>query len=555
MVLVDVVVRDHGKPVLGLKQSDFRIFEDGKPQNAMVFEEHRATDAREVAQAPELPPHEYSDDPQYAVTSAVDVVVLDALNTPYSDQLYVRHRMLSFLKSIPPGTQVAVFTLASRLRMVQGFGIGPDALAKALRENQSNPQLSPVTTQGYDQAMQDLTNIAQGAGATGSVLASMQQFQADQQRFQLDARVQLTINAMDELGRYLSTIPGRKNLVWFTGAFPPVVIGGGSRMGQGLEQSDYDEQIKKMNALLALARVALYPVDARGLLESSNFTAEANPSNPALLNSTPVGGGQPTLAQNLDAQNASFLELNQEEHDLMKAVAQATGGEAFVNTNGVGEALGEAIENGSSYYTLGYMPENRNYDGSYRDIQVKLEESHYDLEYRRGYYALKDASKETLIPGRISPLIAAMQPGAPELSQVLFRVRVLPADDAAVKSEATAGPAGAMAASLKHAQRYVVDYWIHPEGLQATMLPDGRQQVKVELTEVVYDRTGIRQNYADQGLEVDTPPAEMARAAQEGIHLHEEIDLPEGQSLLRVGVHDLVSGRIGTVEVPVEAGR
>jgi VWFA-related protein len=561
LVLLDVVVRDHGKPVEGLPHSDFRVFEDGKPQQVTIFEEHKATDALDVAKAPTLPPHFYSNDPRYALTSAANVILLDALNTPYTDQVYVRRRMLDYLKTIPPGTRVAVFTLASKLRMVEGFNAEPGSLEKALKESKSNPQTSPVMDPAFDQAMADLGNMEMSGAPSATSVAGMQQFQQDLQEFQMDTRVEMTIDAMDQLGRYLSTIPGRKNLIWFSGAFPAIVMGGG-QMSQVTMGSDYTEQVKKMNALLALARVAVYPVDARGLQGTSTDMAEYTTLNPQLFNSIQTGpggsgggvGGQASEAQTVDSTNAAFLVTNQAEHTAMEIIANGTGGLAYFNTNGVGQALGEAIANGSNYYTVGYTPQNRNYDGSYRAVEVRLEDAHYDLQYRRGYYALNDV-KHPLIQGKVNPLIAAMQRGAPELSQVRFEVRVLPADDAAVKGLAvTPGPAGTMAATLKHPQRYMVDYWINPQGITATTLPDGRSQVKVELTQVAFDREGIRLNYTDAGMEVDLSPANAARAAQEGIRLHQEIDLPEGQSYLRIGVVDMTSGEIGTVEVQLVAG-
>ncbi len=556
LVLLDVVVRDHGKPVQGLTQSEFHLFEDGKPQQVTIFEEHKATDALEVAKAPVLPPHFYSNDPRYVLTSAANVVLLDALNTPFTDQVYVRRRMLAYLKTIPPGTRVAVFTLASRLRMVEGFNAEPGSLEKALQESKANPEVSPVMDPAADQAMTDLTNMQMSGDASSTAVAAMQQFQQDQQQFQYEMRIRMTIEAMDQLGRYLSTIPGRKNLIWFSGAFPAIVMGGG-QLGQVTMDLDFTEQVKKMNALLALARVAVYPVDARGLQGSSMDMAEANPTNPQLFNSIRTGpggagvGGQSTLSQSVDASNAQFLVMNQQEHWVMQMIANGTGGVAYFNTNGVGEALGEAIANGSNYYTLGYTPQNRNYDGSYRAVEVRLEDTHDDLEYRRGYYALNDV-KHPLMQGKVNPLIAAMQRGAPELSQVRFDVRVVPADDAAVKGQApAAGPAGAMAARLNHPRRYMVDYWIRPKDLAAAQLPDGRSAVKVELTQVDFNREGIRQNYTDAGMEVDLSPEHAASAAQDGIRLHQEIDLPEGQNWLRIGVADMTSGQIGTVEVPL----
>jgi hypothetical protein len=37
--------------------------------------------------------------------------------------------------------------------------------------------------------------------------------------------------------------------------------------------------------------------------------------------------------------------------------------------------------------------------------------------------------------------------------------------------------------------------------------------------------------------------------------MHEQIDLPPGPVYLRLGVHDLLSGRIGTVEIAVPGAR
>jgi VWFA-related protein len=121
LVLVDVVVRDKGKPVHGLKAADFHVLEDGKEQRVSTFEEHTAADAVEASAAPVLPPHTYTNVPRYHLTSSANVLLLDALNTPIQDQMWVRQRMLHYLHMIPPGTQMAVFTLASRLRMVAGF--------------------------------------------------------------------------------------------------------------------------------------------------------------------------------------------------------------------------------------------------------------------------------------------------------------------------------------------------------------------------------------------------------------------------------------------------
>src|SRR3569623_99505 len=63
-VLVDVVVSDkNGNPVKGLKQSDFTVLEDGKPQSVAYFEEHSAEELSRRSQKlefPSLPPNVFS---------------------------------------------------------------------------------------------------------------------------------------------------------------------------------------------------------------------------------------------------------------------------------------------------------------------------------------------------------------------------------------------------------------------------------------------------------------------------------------------------------------
>jgi hypothetical protein len=336
--------------------------------------------------------------------------------------------------------------------------------------------------------------------------------------FQAGLGAEFTMDAFTQLARYLSTIPGRKNLIWYTARIPFSLPTGSnatpSGTGATMDIADFSGQMQKMLELLAVARVAVYPVDSRGLA---------------------------THPHNWD-------HLNMDE------IAEVTGGKAYYNTNATGKALPEAIANGSDYYTLAYAPSDHTYNGAPRSITVKLEDNrNCALEYRRGYFADDPAKRDQLMAGRTSPLIDAMQHGSPELSQVTFDVRVLPASDPEVKGEAvTAGPAGMITKDLKHPQRYMVDYWVDPRGLDGKPLPNGLQERDIEVTQVAYGSEGIRENYTDVPLGVRLSPANLEQAQTQGIELHQQIDLPEGRGFLRVGVHDMISGRIGTVEIPVD---
>ncbi|MGC2636288.1 MAG: VWA domain-containing protein [Acidobacteriaceae bacterium] len=587
LVLVDVVVRNKQQPVQGLTQPDFQVREDGKLQNVTVFEEHRATDAMEQAKMPVLPPHMYSNTPQFARTSAVNVLLLDGLNTPLTDQVYVRRRMLQYLATIPPGTRIAVFTLGSKLHLITGFTTNAADIAKALGPGRGHPERSPVLDPDLDNTFNLQESLGQALGVGPLAQAAIQQFISDTENFEVGLREEMTLDALDDIARYLSPIPGRKNLIWFSASFPLRFLQGGADPNMD-PMADYTGQAKKAAELLALSRVAVYPVDSRGLLnvpgtDPSTVAGIANemaaaPAGAQGQGNIGQGGGgntgigsysmdqlsgqaassqgEPGVAGEVEQKNLTFMNDLAWDHFNMDQIAKETGGEAFYNRNALGQIVGEAVANGSSYYTLGYSPVDRNYNGALRQIVVNVESGHYDLEYRHAYFADDPAKAAKWTPGRQSPLIDAMQHGTPPLAQVIFNVRVLPAGDAAVSSDkVTPGGAGALATTLKKPQRYMVDYWIDPRGLDHKRLPDGSVETQVELTEVAYNDEGIRVNYADQGLDLSQSAQQAALAMKGGLPLHEQIDLPAGNVYLRVGVHDLMSGNIGTLEIPVAAAK
>jgi hypothetical protein len=88
----------------------------------------------------------------------------------------------------------------------------------------------------------------------------MRQFEADIAAFQTDLRVQMTLEAMQQLARYLSGIPGRKNLIWFSGSFPIALDPDDTQQDPFEAMRNYSDQIRETAELLSAARVAVYPV-------------------------------------------------------------------------------------------------------------------------------------------------------------------------------------------------------------------------------------------------------------------------------------------------------
>jgi VWFA-related protein len=567
LVLVDVVVTERGNAVHGLDQRRFHIFEDGKEQTIASFDEHQpAAGSATPAPTAALPPDTYTNIPAYPEAPAVNVLLLDALNTPLSDQLEVRRQMILYLGKIPPGTSMAVFTLASRLRLIEGFTTDVAQLTRAVQNKKGGPQASNVLDSESGNGMDNvIAGKEAGAGATNPhgdatagaamdqmALPYMQQFAADVAAFQVDQRVKMTLDAMQQLARYLSGIPGRKNLIWFSGTFPIALTPDASLNSPFSVMRNYEDEIKETSDLLSSARVAVYPVDARGLLSMPSFQASTmGPGRTGL-------GGSSNGVINTDphipiSNTARFAQQNQAEQAAMTQIAEETGGQAYLDTNGLKEAVESAINNGSSYYTVGYAPPG-NFDGQFRKLQLRLDDGGaYKLSYRRGYYADSQDKPSTHNPGEPSLMTTATLPGAPPATQILFLARVLPDTDPLFRdAKLPNAAAGAMSATLKGpVHRYIADLTIAPHTISYTETPDGTHKAELEFVLAAYDAQTTLVNYLDTSIQLNLRDERYARAMATGIPVRLALDLPVGQVSLRIAVRDLAAARAGSLEIPM----
>jgi VWFA-related protein len=566
LVLVDVVVTERGNAVHGLDQRRFHIFEDGKEQTITSFDEHqRAQESAAAARTVALPPNTYTNIPVYPEAPAVNVLLLDALNTPLSDQLEVRRQMILYLGKIPPGTSMAVFTLASRLRLIEGFTTDVAQLTRAVQNKKGGPQASNVLDSETGNGMDNvIAGKAAGAGATNPhgdataeaamdqmALPYMEQFAADVAAFQVDQRVRMTLDAMQQLARYLSGIPGRKNLIWFSGSFPIALTPDASLNSPFSVMRNYEDQIKETSDLLSSARVAVYPVDARGLLTMPSFQASAmGPGRTGLGGTTSTINTDPHIPI---SNTARFAQQNQAEQTAMTQIAEETGGQAYLDTNGLKEAVESAINNGSSYYTVGYAPPG-NFDGQFRKLELRLDDGGaYKLSYRRGYYADSQDKPSTHNPGEPSLMTSATLPGAPPATQILFLARVLPDTDPLFRdAKLPNAAAGAMSATLKGpVHRYIADLTIAPHTISYTETPDGTHRAELEFVLAAYDAQTTLVNYLDTSIQLNLRDERYARAMATGIPIRLALDLPVGQVSLRIAVRDLAAARAGSLEIPM----
>jgi VWFA-related protein len=568
LVVVDVTVSDkNGNPLHDLKREDFTVLENSGPQTINAFEEHvalAASDAIKFPPLPPMPPGVFTNIPPAPINSAVNIMLIDSLNTPYEDQPYLRAQLVNYINHAPPGTSIAIFTLTTHLTMLQGFTSDMEVLKRIVTRQRG--QASPLIAR--TQTGEDSTDIvaANGGGAAAATVAAFQSFQTTLVAARTFQRVQITLDAFEELGRYLGNIPGRKNLVWFSGSFPFNLESDTSlspNSANSFAGSNNESQVRRIIALLAHGRVAVYPIDCRGV--------QASPTTLSEYQGRTTNNGNPS---SFLGDKASFEHNMASEHFTMERLASNTGGRAIMNENDLTKATAQAIEIGSNYYTLSYSPTNANWNGDFRKIEVKLSRQGYSLAYRNGYYAEDPDSPKNVIASATSttpatattagtvPLAsdngrlirAAMMHGAPGATEILYKVRVLPTKDVEdlIAEGNVLSPLGLKKASGRF-RRYIVDFDADAKDMLFPPKPDGGFDCKVEFVVQVYqDLDGQLVNTASRTLIATLSIAQRNKLVYGGFPFHEEVSVPvNGTYSLRIGVHDFNSDHIGAVEVPV----
>jgi hypothetical protein len=228
----------------------------------------------------------------------------------------------------------------------------------------------------------------------------------------------------------------------------------------------------------------------------------------------------------------------------MEQLAADTGGKANYTTNNLNEAMAQAVQDGSHYYTLVYTPPGTKLDGRFHHIEIKLNAGRARLSYRRGYYA--DSPADTKPTG--DPLPPLLANGLPASTQILFQARVLPASP---QPAPDAPRAGGNAKLTGQWTRYKVDLVINPATVALDLAADGTHNGKIEVALVAYDQAGKAANWTGETLGLTLNPASYAQVESAGIHVHLQIDLPQADLSLSTGVYDLTAHNAGTLEIAV----
>jgi VWFA-related protein len=508
LVQVNVVVHDKkGEPVADLKKEDFSIFDKGKEQKVAVF----SMDSIDAAPKPwpALPPNLFSNRQQRAdAPTSVTVILFDGLNTKFQDQAYARKQVIKFIEQIQPHDRVALYLLGSDLRILHDFTNDAGHLAQALAKyhGRISGELDAA-----DPAPRDST----GSDDLDQFLQNSDQVMSD---FYNVNRIRWTLDAMEAIAHHLSSLPGRKNLVWVSGGFP-FTLGlepeDFSPSNPNRERRTFSDETDRVARAMNDASIAIYPVDARGLMTNPASSAARGP---APFN--PRAGARPSIPPR------PFTPAN---HDTMQILAERTGGRAFYNTNDLTGAVRSAVNDAKVTYTLGFYPSNEDWDGKFHDIKVKVDRGGVDVRYRKGFVAFTDhaPSSKQLKDGLHNAITSSL-----EATAVGINARVDVVDQPKPGSLKVIAQVDQTNFVLEQQN----DHWVGA----------------IEIAFVQYAADGKVLNADVQTLSMNLGKERYDDIQKRGLLYSKTVEPIAGTDRLRIVVMDHATGNIGSLQVPVK---
>src|ERR1700722_151659 len=220
VVLTDVTVTDkNGNPVHNLSRSAFHIFDNKNPQDIASFEEHIGAQTTVIPTAAPSAPHTFSNDFLLHPPPVFNVIVLDTVTINIVDQMYLNEQLTHFINALPPQNSLAIFVHGGEFTLLlQNFTTDHSLLLAAIHK--AIPILPMPGAWSYN-----------------------------------------SLQAMQQIAIYLGQLPGRKNVLWFSSGSNLLLRPDASNIPPSIDyyalRVIYDE--------LEASRIALYPIDARGL--------------------------------------------------------------------------------------------------------------------------------------------------------------------------------------------------------------------------------------------------------------------------------------------------
>ena len=519
LVQINVIVNDkHGNPILGLTKDNFSLLDNRVPQKIQLFSAE--TNLPSGSPSPPLTPDTFSNQlsERPTISSGATLILLDALNTESTDQTLARKQVLKFLQQLRPHDRVALYWLGNNLYVLSDFTSDPSVLREALANFAGESSRNLADSKIEDPSLNN-TNHSLPAGSSSSREAFRLAFDQRVANQSTKDRVRLTVAALIAISHHVGSLKGRKNLVWVSAGFP---------FSLGQEKFDlnwandtgesFTGEIEGAAKALTNADIAVYPVDARGLMGSGLSAAGDYSDAPPPEFS---GEGNEHLPSRIAPRNL----------ETMKTLAERTGGKAFYGSNDLSEPIRRAIDDSRATYTLGFYPTAAKWDRRFHSIKVKVKTPGAIVRARTGYFALPDLANAP--PKSIQALISQTAISQLDATSIGLRVHIQPASSA---------------------DEQALNIDLHLDLRDIQMLQNNGLWTSTLQTDFLQlnNRGEVIQGL-DETLQVTLPPSAYEQALKDGLRNTRHLRILPGATQLCIVVRDPTNGNLGSLSIPLTA--
>jgi VWFA-related protein len=532
---VRVVDRD-GNFVRGLKQEDFQVLEDGKPQKVQTFGIVDIPDRRPrkpLYLAPDALPIE----PDVAVNKQVldgrlYLVVLDDYHVAPLRTQNVKNLARRFvLEKLGPDDQAAVVVTSGLTQASQDFTQNRRLLLEAIDNfvGQKLPSSAVERNEKMSRQMDANGQPIDDAGDPISIDAS-NRFVSDDRATERMFQARQALNSLRSIAEWMSAIQGRRKAIIYVSEGVDYnlfdIFTGGDPSNFNFENFNM-VQAETWDTVSAASRsnVQIYPVDPRGLTTMGQEDIEI--------------GGLAAGAYGLGPKQL-FQEMQSSQQNL-RQLAEETGGVAFVGRNDFDAAFDRIVQENSTYYVLGYYSTNDKRDGKMRNITVRVAgypES--QVTYRKRYAAPR---------GRAPRNTAAGKPLDPSksLTAELVSTMASPLPKTGIQLRLTA------IAKKGTGKNSDVEVLIDTLGKDLTFTEtNGTFNNRLSLSLGVFNKQGKSVFAERPDVDLNLRPESHTRVTEHGVRLLRHLSLPPGRYQLRVAAQDSGKVRQGSAHLDVD---
>lgn len=524
LVTVPVIVQDkNGVHVSGLKAEDFTLQGDGKDQKIAIFEEVKPGEGLFEKKA--TAGQEFSNELTTLATRRLTIIALDAGSSGVTDQRRARDAMLKYLTgtNIDSPTALVTFT-RNGIHVIHDFSSDPRILQVAIeklkvqmgeKENKTPPDhIKNIPGAGTMSEDELKTNPA-----TAYYVEDLTKFALDPdgmyKQFDRENGIRSTLENFEHLARVFRGLPGRKEVIWVTAAFPYAI-----NDPDESESTNYSVAYKRAFDLLNDANIAVYPVDIRGLLIQLFPDISVCSTCGGMMRGMP--GAQIASATRMDGLTERTADIA-----TLESFAKMTGGKAFYNRNDIDRSLDAASKDAAGYYMLGYYDNSpASAKSGWKKIKVKAKPDGLKIRARSGYFSLPDSAVDKETEMRRAALSNVQYTGLP------ITARILSIDQVGAKKRVKVG--------------------ITVDSSAITIDEAANNRVAIDFMGIARTAKGEPSWTFTQPFQGNLKTDDVARFRATPMQYGNFFELNPGEYSLRVIVRDSLSGRIGTVIAPVK---